>query len=92
MRKPASKKSAVKTAPAEALPDWVTKTMDETDYKLEIMCGCGDCNTEIVYLTRAEYIALKQHLATMRGYTVPEETHTSRPEYSTNIYHVKAGS
>jgi hypothetical protein len=26
-----------------------------------------------VELTRDEFIALKQHLATMRGYTVPQE-------------------
>jgi uncharacterized protein with PIN domain len=66
------KKRTAKTVPAEGLPEWVTKTMDETDYKLEIMCGCGDCNTEIVDLTRDEYIALKQHLAKMRGIVIPK--------------------
>ncbi len=58
--------------PAAELPDWLTETMPEASYKLEIMCGCGDCNTEAVDLSRAEYIELKQHLAKMRGYAIPK--------------------
>ena len=73
---PKTKRAPRKTskAPAAAeVPEWVTKTMGEMTYGLEIMCGCGDCNTEAVDLTREEYIALKLHLAKMRGIAIPEE-------------------
>ena len=60
------------TKPATELPEWVTKTMPEPDYVLEMACRCGDCNTESVDLTRDEYLALKLHLAKLRGYTVPK--------------------
>lgn len=74
MRNPKSTKAAPKKAAAMEVPEWLTKTMHEMDYKLEIMCGCGDCNAEVVDLTRDEYIALKHHLAKMRGIVIPEET------------------
>jgi hypothetical protein len=47
-------------------PKWLTETLDEPDYKLEVMCGCGDCNSERVDLTREEFIMLKEHLFRMR--------------------------
>ena len=72
MRKPQSTKAAPKKTAAQEVPDWLTETMSEMDYKLEIMCGCGDCNTEVVDLTRDEYIALKRHLAKMRGIVIPK--------------------
>ena len=55
-------------APPAAVPDWVTETPAEAVYSLE-MWDSDSTAVEDIYLTRAEYIALKQHLATMRGIT-----------------------
>jgi hypothetical protein len=72
MRKPKSRKAATKKKAPVKLPDWMNTKMQDMNYKLEIMCGCGDCNTEVVDLTRDEYIALKHHLAKMRGFAIPK--------------------
>jgi hypothetical protein len=70
----ARKRAAVTTIqpPAEPnpLPDWLTETPYECEYSL-LMYG-PDQNEQEVHMARAEYIALKQHLAEMRGYKVPD--------------------
>jgi hypothetical protein len=58
-----------------SLKKYPTKTMDEMDYKVEIMCGCGDCYVERADLTREDFIALKKHLAKIRGIALRESTH-----------------
>ena len=56
--------------PAE-IPEWVNETPEECTYDLTMDDGDGS-NIQDVELTRDEYLALKKHLAAMRGYTVPE--------------------
>ena len=51
------------------IPEWVSNTPDEPLYRL-IMYDCEGWGVEEVAATRDEYIALKDHLAAMRGYTV----------------------
>lgn len=51
------------------VPDWVTETPDETEYWLGIRQPDADMEQLIDDITRDEYIALKAHLAKMRGYT-----------------------
>jgi hypothetical protein len=53
-------------APPAAVPDWVTETPAEAVYSLE-MWDSDSTAVEDIYLSRAEYIALKQHLAGLRG-------------------------
>jgi hypothetical protein len=50
-------------------PAWVTETPEET-YTLVLLDHDGN-NAQDVTLTRAEYIALKRHLAGLRGLPVP---------------------
>ena len=69
---PAKRKKPASQPERAPLPEWVTTTMHEMEYRLEVMCGCGDCATESVDLTRDEFITLKHHLAKMRGFTVEE--------------------
>ena len=52
--------------PPAAAPDWVNETPAEAVYSLE-MWDSDSTAVEDIYLTRAEYVALKQHLAAMRG-------------------------
>lgn len=62
--------------PAQPLPYWVTQTRDELSYVLLITDYRGDGvddSLERIDLSRDEYIALKRHLAEMRGYVVPTE-------------------
>lgn len=60
-------------------PDWVNETPDETTYDLTMYGDHGGSIQEID-LARAEYIALKAHLAKLRGYTVPEDANApSKP-------------
>jgi len=51
------------------IPAWVTQTHPEHTYHLA-MFQSNDDNVESIDMTRDEYIALKAHLAAMRGYTV----------------------
>src|ERR1017187_1046518 len=62
------KKTEPKPEPPPAVPEWVNETPAEAVYSLE-MWDSDSTAVEDIYLTRAEYIALKQHLATMRGIT-----------------------
>jgi hypothetical protein len=68
-------------APA-AVPDWVAEMPNEMMYRLDTIDPDGLVSQEVP-LTRAEYIELKQHLATMRGLSpVPaaEPAATQPPE------------
>lgn len=74
MKQPNKTKPAAK--PPRPLPDWVTETRDELSYVLLITHDRSDGvdgSMEGLDLTRDEYIALKRHLAEMRGYKVPAE-------------------
>jgi hypothetical protein len=51
----------------QEIPIWVTETLPELIYQLIVWEGDGS-EGESVDLTRNEYIALKAHLAAMRGY------------------------
>jgi hypothetical protein len=53
------------TTPA-ATANWVNETPPDHCYSLD-MYENSDHSIDSVEMTRAEYIALKQHLATMRG-------------------------
>lgn len=57
---------------ASTIPEWALKTFPENSYDLTMFDAGGD-SIEEVELTRAEYIALKRHLAAMRGYELPED-------------------
>lgn len=57
--------------PDSRIPDWVNET-PESGYTLEMWNEDGGAIRSID-LTRAEYIALKRHLAVMRGYAVAAE-------------------
>jgi hypothetical protein len=52
-------------------PEWVEKTPDECTYNLTMFETRGG-EIQNIDVTRDEYIALKRHLATMRGFDVPE--------------------
>jgi hypothetical protein len=56
--------------PAPEVPDWANDTPYETLYTIEMW---QQEIVETIDLTRAEYIALKQHLATMRGLSPSRE-------------------
>jgi hypothetical protein len=58
------------SAPTER-PEWLDTP---SDYLYILMMSDGDAQTpqEINDITREEFIALKVHLAKMRGYDVPE--------------------
>lgn len=61
-----SKPRSPKAKPSTNLPTWATKTEDEIAYCLQ-MEGHGGEHLEAIYdLTRAEYAALKLHLAGIR--------------------------
>jgi hypothetical protein len=49
------------------LPDWATKTPADHLYSLS-MFENSDASIEEVHVSRDEYIALKAHLAALRGY------------------------
>lgn len=61
-------KTDAKQTPA-AIPEWATTTPPDHQYLLE-MFESSDQSVEEVDLTRDEYIALKAHLAALRGYGV----------------------
>jgi hypothetical protein len=55
-----------------ALPDWVTETPEPwTTYQLAMWQDAIDIQG--IDLSREEFIALKQRLAELRGYSVPKE-------------------
>ncbi len=53
-------------APPE-IPDWVTATPDETEYQLGVRQPDAEME-QLITVTRDEYLALKAHLAKMRGH------------------------
>jgi len=58
----------------DPVSDWATKTPEDLDYRLQVMEWNSGLNEELqtVELSRVEYVALKKHLAAMRGIAVPE--------------------
>ena len=52
----------------EQIPDWVNETPDDYAYDLTMYEGGGSVSGQDISLTRDEFVALKQHLAVMRGY------------------------
>lgn len=56
-----------RTPKSHKIPDWVTETPESESYGLTMWDGSGGPVQEID-MTRAEFLALKEHLATMRGY------------------------
>ncbi len=69
-KKPAAKRAKTDTTAAE-LPQWVTDTPG-VYYQLE-MSTEHDGNVQTIDITLDEYWALKEHLAKLRGYTIPAE-------------------
>ena len=71
-RKSELKIRTVPTAPKrkpEPEPAWVTDTPKDSEYVLEMFdFGSGEA-AQTVEVTRAEFLALKRHLARMRGYS-----------------------
>ncbi len=57
--------------PEPQTPRWLKETPEDHIYFLEIMCPDQAGFAEEIRMTRAEYIALKRHLATMRGLPLP---------------------
>lgn len=57
---------------ASQIPDWVDETPDERTYELLTWEGEEGAASAIqqVALTHLEYIALKKHLAALRGYRI----------------------
>lgn len=51
-------------------PDWVDETPEEPTYDLS-MWDPGGSEEQSIPITRKEFIALKQHLAELRGYVRP---------------------
>lgn len=70
--KPERKKNMAKN---KNVPDWVSNTPPDHSYSLS-MYENSDAAIEEIELTRAEYIMLKTHIATMRGYCVSKEAAT----------------
>jgi hypothetical protein len=66
-----------KPAPAAEPPEWATKTPGDIEYQLVMMDSGGD-EAEQIAVTRDEYITLKQHLALLRGYVLPEVAHATK--------------
>ena len=64
-----SKPRAPKTKPSTNLPAWANATPN-IEYCLQMEAPGGEHLEAIYDLTRAEYIALKEHLAEMRGLKV----------------------
>ena len=61
----------------DTAPDWVTSTPEECEYQLAVFHEGGE--EQFIELTRAEYIALKEHLANIRGI----RSHERQPGIST---------
>ena len=56
------------------LPEWLEET---PEYTYQMDAWNSNTTVQEIELTRDEYIALKQHLAKMRGISVPEEAHAN---------------
>jgi hypothetical protein len=52
----------------ERVPDWVNDTPPDNEYCLMIMSEFTTTTPQAIDLSRDEYIALKAHLAALRGY------------------------
>jgi len=63
---PEKTKQAKEAAPS-AMPDWVDLTPEDILYDLAMYNDHG--GGQEIEITREEFIALKQHLAALRGYT-----------------------
>jgi hypothetical protein len=50
-------------------PDWVTDTPPDHSYSID-MYENSDATIQNIEITRTEFLALKEHLARMRGYEV----------------------
>lgn len=62
----------IESKATETTPDWATETPeDPIEYQLTMWDAGTDAQT--VYMTRDEYIALKQHLAKLRGHVEEAE-------------------
>ena len=73
-KKPPTAIRSKATKPA-ALPDWVTFEPEPFEFHLEV-CDFNDKNQmtkERIEMTQDEYMALKAHLAKLRGFEVPAE-------------------
>ncbi len=79
-----------KTIPRQEIPWWVDDTTPDHTYKLIVFENGDYGRDETIDLTRAEFIALKKHLAGMRGYKIGDvtteracvaEIHKSLPEH-----------
>jgi len=67
-----TKPAAKPPADAQKPPDWLDSGTD--GYELSWWPCQNSCpQLQGIELTRAEFIALKQHLAKLRGYAVPQE-------------------
>ena len=72
MKKPKTKPAAKPVAAEQKPPDWLETGID--GYELSWWpCETGCPQLQSIELTRQEFIALKHHLAKMRGYAVPME-------------------
>ena len=64
--------AAIAVTPQCELPDWLTATDPESMYQLSFRGE--DCDVDpLIQLTRSEFIALRHHLAELRGYIMPKE-------------------
>lgn len=54
--------------PEDKTPDWVNDTPPDNEYRMSVASDCQLANLETIDLSREEYIALKAHLAAIRGY------------------------
>jgi hypothetical protein len=52
------------------IPDWVDETPESKTYDLIMWEGDGGMSEQEIRISRAEFVALKAHLAALRGYTV----------------------
>ncbi len=59
------------------MPDWLEDTPQFT-HVLLIEAPNDFCAAQRIAVTREEYISLKEHLARLRGYTVPKSASTPR--------------
>ena len=72
MKKPKTTSAAKASPAASELPDWLTAPDPESMYQLSFRSE--QCDLEpLIELTRSEFIALRHHLAELRGHKVPAE-------------------
>jgi len=63
------KVTAIANPAPKPLPDWATTTPCEQEYELSMWDS--DEAVQNIHMSRDEYLALKAHLANLRGYEVP---------------------